>query len=259
IFGLGPAALLDPNTDTTAYFDVLTQQKHVPATMAFELCPTDGTMWLGGYDTTHAASAMQYTPLLVNGVNADFYSINMTAMAVAGSDLGITAATFDNPIVDTGTSLFYIPTTAETALLAKINADAGKKTLFTKAFSESGTGCIAAKAGTTAAMVDATLPKMEMTFDKMGGGSFTLEVPAMQSYLYDGGGGQFCLAIFGGGDQGEATMGDTFMRAFVTVIDIANNKVGFAPSSHCVAPGIPTKGHVVRERGHGPHHVRRAH
>jgi hypothetical protein len=180
-------------------------------------------------------------------------------MAIAGADLGITAATYDDPIVDTGTSLFYIPTTAETALLKKINADAGYKSLFAKALSESGTGCVTAKAGTTAAMIDATLPKMEMTFDKIGGGSFTLEVAPMQSYLYDGGGGQFCLAVFGGGDQGDATMGDAFMRAFVTVIDIKNKQVGFAPSAHCTAPGIPTKGHVIRERGRGPHHVRRAH
>ena len=54
-------------------------------------------------------------------------------------------------------------------------------------------------------------------------------------------------------------MGDTFMRAFVTVIDIKNKQVGFAPSSHCTAPGIPTKGHVIHERGRGLHHVRRAH
>jgi hypothetical protein len=137
--------------------------------------------------------------------------------------------------------------------------DAGYKSLFSKALSEAGTGCVTAKAGTTAAMIDATLPKMQMTFDKMGGGSFTLEVPPMQSYMYDGGGGQFCLAVLGGGDQGDATMGDTFMRAFVTVIDIKNKQVGFAPTTHCAAPGIPTRGHVIRERGRGPHHVRRAH
>jgi hypothetical protein len=257
ILGLGPAALLDPNTDTTAYPDVLVA-KGVTDAMAFELCPTDGTMWLGGYDATHTTGAMQYAPLLASGVNADFYSVNMTAMAIGGSDLGVTAATFDNPIVDTGTSLFYIPTRAETALLRKINADANYKALFpNQTLADTGTGCVTAKAGTTAAMVDAMLPKLSMTFDKVGGGTMTLAVAPLASYLIDSGGGQFCLGVMGGGDSGEATMGDTFMRAFVTVIDIANKQVGFAPTAHCAAPAVATSHHgPIRELGRGPHHHR---
>jgi hypothetical protein len=38
------------------------------------------------------------------------------------------------------------------------------------------------------------------------------------------------------------------------VIDIANKRVGFAPTSHCAAPARPRG--VIRERGRGPHHVR---
>ena len=261
ILGIGPSALLD--SGTTAYPDQL-KAAGVAAVMAFELCPTDGTMWLGGFDDSHMASAPQYTPLLATGVNKDFYSVNMTGMSLGATSLGISAATFDNPIVDTGTSLFYIPSTAETALIKDINMSAAYKALFpgqtltdpTNSNSQTA-GCANATAGTTAATVDAMLPPLSMTFAGMGGGSITLSVPATASYFYDAGGGQFCLGIFGGGDQGDATMGDMFMRAFVTVIDLANKKVGFSPTSHCAAPAEHVA-HRIHEVGRGPHHVRRA-
>jgi Eukaryotic aspartyl protease len=254
IFGLGPDALLDPGT--TAYFDKLVATG-VPAVMSFEMCPADGTMWLGGYDQTHLAAPLQYTPLLVTGVNKDFYSVRMTAMAIGGTSLGVTATQLDSPIVDTGTSLFYIPTKAETTLLAQVNANANFKTLFPgQTLSDAGDGCVTAAATTTAAMVDAMLPPLQMTFSGMGGGTFMLSSPPMASYLYDAGNGKFCLGVFGGGDNGEATMGDAFMRGYVTVIDLVNKQVGFAPTSHCAAPARPHVG-VIHERGRGPHHVRR--
>ncbi len=260
IFGMGPAALLDPGT--TAYFDAVTAAG-VAKVMGFELCPTDGTMWLGGYDETHVASPVQYTPLLSTGDNADFYSADMTAMAIGGTNLGVTAATFDNPIVDTGTSLFYIPSAAETALVKDLNANTAFKSLFPSqtltdpTTSNSDTaGCVTASSGTTSATVDAMLPKLSLTFSGVGGGSITISAPALASYFYDTGGGQYCLVVYGGGDQGNATMGDAFMRAFVTVIDVANKKIGFAPTSHCAAPEAFGPRPRLTERGRGPHHVR---
>ena len=260
IFGMGPAALLDPGT--TAYFDAVTSAG-VANVMGFELCPTDGTMWLGGFDESHVASPVQYTPLLSTGVNASFYSVDMTAMAIGGTNLGVSSATFDNPIIDTGTSLFYIPSAAQTALVKDLNANAAFKSLFSgqtltdPTTSNSATaGCVTASAGTSTATVDAMLPKLSLTFSGVGGGSITITAAASASYFYDTGGGQFCLAVYGGGDQGNATMGDAFMRGFVTVIDLANKKIGFAPTSHCAAPEALGTRSRLTERGRGPHHVR---
>ena len=95
-----------------------------------------------------------------------------------------------------------------------------------------------------------------MTFSGVGGGSITISAAALASYFYNAGGGQYCLAVYGGGDQGDATMGDAFMRAFVTVIDVANKQVGFAPTSHCAAPEVIRPRSRLTERGRGPHHVR---
>jgi hypothetical protein len=81
--------------------------------------------------TTHAVgSALQFTPLVQTGSNAAFYSVNMTAIALGVTDLGATSETLADPIVDTGTTLFYIPSAAETNLIDAINNAPGFKTLF---------------------------------------------------------------------------------------------------------------------------------
>jgi hypothetical protein len=257
ILGLGPDALLE--TGTTSYYDAVVAAG-VTNTMAYELCPTDGVMWLGGYDASHAQGAPQYTPLMTTGVNQDFYAVDMTDMAIGGTSLGYGSSTFDDPIVDTGTSLFYVPTVVETALLAAVNASPGFKALFpNQMLSEHGTGCVMAAAGTTDAMVDAMLPDMSMTFAQ-GAGSFTISAKASVSYLMNAGGGQYCLVVNGGGDNGDATMGDTILRAFVTIVDVGHGQVGFAPQAHCNVPLIANnvpRG-PIRERGRGPHHIRRS-
>jgi hypothetical protein len=250
ILGLGPDALLE--TGTSSYYDAAVSAG-VTSTMAYELCPTDGIMWLGGYDTTHAASAPQYTPLLTTGVNQDFYAVDMTDMAIGGTSLGYGSSTFDDPIIDTGTSLFYVPTAVETALLAAVNASPGFKALFpNQTLSDRGSGCVTAATGTTDAMVDAMLPDMSMTF----AGGITISAKASVSYLMNSGGGQYCLVVEGGGDNGDATMGDTILRAFVTVVDVAHGQAGFAPQAHCVAP-LPAHSAfrgAPHESGRGPHH-----
>jgi hypothetical protein len=35
-------------------------------------------------------------------------------------------------------------------------------------------------------------------------------------------------------------------------------KVGFAPTAHCTAPASDVAHSPMRERGRGPHHIRRA-
>lgn len=258
ILGLGPDALLE--TGTTSYYDAIVAAG-LTSTMAYELCPTGGTMWLGGFDASHAQGAPQYTPMLTSGVNQDFYAVDMTDIAIGGTSLGVAAATYDDPIVDTGTSLFYIPDAAETALLAAVNASTGFKALFpNQTLSENGNnGCVTAASGTTDAMVDAMLPDMSISFAQPSGTPITISAKASVSYLMNSGGGMYCLVVNSGGNNGDATMGDTILRAFVTVVDVGHGTVGFAPQAHCVAPGLanrPFQG-APQELGRGPHHVRR--
>jgi hypothetical protein len=89
-----------------------------------------------------------------------------------------------------------------------------------------------------------------MTF----GNGVTVTVPATKSYLEDAGNGRFCLDIFNSGSLGVSILGDRFLRAFVTTIDIPNGRVGFAPDKGCsVAARAAITREPSTEHGHPPH------
>lgn len=253
IVGMATDGLLDPGE--TAYYTTLVQAGMTPV-QAYELCPTGGTLWFGGFDATHTTGALQTAALLGGSAdNSVYYAVDMTAMALGSADLGATESSLDGPVVDTGTSLMYIPTPAETAFLADLNASASFKALFPKqTIDETDNGqCVNAATGTTDTMVDDMLPPLKLTITGTSG-PFTLSLPAL-SYLYNGGGGQYCLGMFDGGDDGDATLGDVFMTAFVTVIDTGHETIGFAPTATCKAPEVvqAVQPHRIRELGRGPH------
>jgi hypothetical protein len=187
----------------------------------------------------------------------------MTAMKMDTVDTGLTSANAGGPILDTGTSLFYIPTAVETSVIAAINASSGFTSLFpsqtmTDPSGQSQTsGCVNAGTGVTDAMVDAMMPKLNMTFGS-GANAVTIAAPALESYFFNAGGGQYCMVMFPGGDDGEMIMGDMFLRGFVTDIDIANSRAGFAPSSHCAAPvaRVAHEFQKPRELGRGPQRLK---
>jgi hypothetical protein len=236
IFGLGAPENAEPNTG--AYFDIATQTG-MTGIMAFELCADGGTMWLGGFDATHTSAAPQYTPLIPVTANQPFYAIDITGMSLGGTSVGSGAATFQEPVVDTGTTYFYLPTPVETALISAINASSGFKTLFganAKVADDpngTGVGCVT-MAGVTAAQVDQSLPPLVINMpNKAGGADISVSVPALRSYMYDAGNGQFCLGIADGGTQDATTMGDVIMQGFVTVIDVQHQQVGWALDKGC--------------------------
>jgi hypothetical protein len=235
ILGLGPSQLEEPGTDS--YVSQIVAAG-LPQVIAFELCASGGTMWLGGYDGSATASAMQYTPLLpIDSARNPFYAINIDDIAVGGKSLGFQASAFKSPIVDTGTSLFYLPTPIFDAMVKAINTSSGFASVFgTQQISQTtggGGGCVSAR-GMTAAAIDAALPALavKMPSAAAGASDFTLSLQPTQSYLFDAGGGTFCLAA---GDAGTTMgiLGDSFLSAFLVVIDRASGRVGFAPEAGC--------------------------
>lgn len=239
ILGLGAPEAAVP--ETGAYFDTAEQSGAVPV-MAFELCPTSGTMWIGGFDATRAAAAPAYTPLLPISDDQPFYAVDVHSMSI-GSTSVARAADFQSsvgpPIVDTGTTLFIAPESVVTGALAAVNGSPGFKALFGNR-AELGTidspndnGCVT-KPGVTAAMIDAMLPALTLTFPgKLAGSpdlSFTVHPTA--SYMVDVGGGAWCFGIVDSPD-GSTILGDEILRAFVTIIDLPNQQVGWAPDLGC--------------------------
>ena len=239
ILGMGAPALALPHTGT--YFNLAEQSGAVPA-MAFELCTDDGTMWLGGFDATKAASAPVYTTLLPISPAQPFYSLDVSSMSL-GSTKVASATDFrtsaGSPIFDTGTTRFYTSQAAVTTTLATVNALPSFKTLF--GGKQLGTleadnhGCIT-QAGVTAAMVDAMLPALTFTFPSTvtGAADVSVSVPATDSYILDVGDNQWCLGIDANPD-GTTILGDWFLRGFVSILDLENQQVGFAPDVGCAS------------------------
>ena len=231
ILGLGSTLLELKGTDT-----YLAQETSagVSPVLAFELCATRGTLWLGGFDASAAASPVQYTPLIPVGKTTPYYAINVDDVLMGGTSLGLQAADFESPIVDTGTSLFYLPTRVFNAILRAINTSSGYTSLFGRTPLRAN-GC-AQSNGAMAATVDAALPAMAVNLPSnvAGAQDLTLTVSPTQSYLIDAGQGQFCLAVGDGGTmQGGAILGDAFLSSFVTIIDRQNGQVGFATDMGC--------------------------
>jgi Eukaryotic aspartyl protease len=233
ILGMGPPE--NAVGETGAYFDTITTAG-VTAIMAFEMCSTSGTMWLGGYDETHASGAMAYTPMDIVSNNNPFYSVDLTSATVDGSAGSATTQDLGEWTVDTGTSVFVPTTNVYNAALNAILASSGYKALFGSASfnptQENQDGCVTALSQVTDDQVDAMLPPFVMTMRNAAGGSdITVSAGALESYLYDGGNNTFCAGMFDGGD--EAIIGDELLQGFVVVIDEKNQQIGWAKDAGC--------------------------
>lgn len=238
ILGLGPDELL--LRGTTSYMTELASAG-LTEQMAFRLCPDGGDMWVGTVDPDAAASAVQYTPLKDNeGWNA-YHSVDVDDLAVGGTSLGLSSDDFGLTILDTGTSLTYVPSSINNALLSAVNADPGFASLFsgqTLEASSSSWSCVSAT-GVDAEAVDAALPALSFSFPSADGGSFSVQIPASKSYLMDlgswgSGDEQFCWAIFSSGSRSSYSLiGDSLLRGMLTVFDLENRQVGVAPVAGC--------------------------
>jgi Eukaryotic aspartyl protease len=252
ILGLGPSA--NAVTGTTGYIPALTGAG-VANVFAFQLCDNTGsnagTMWLGG---DGPSVSLVYTPLLAISNDNAFYAINVDGMSLGGTSIVSNAAnTFQQPVLDTGTSLFYVPTSVFNAFQSALEASSGFKALFgTSTFAANGNdaGCVTV-ASVTDAQVETSLPPLTLSLPSATSGQpdVTIQASALDTYLDSGGGGQYCLAIQDGGTQDASTFGDAFLQAFVTVIDVDGGRVGFAPTG-CATPELRRVRHPAKN---GPH------
>lgn len=257
ILGLGPPG--NAVQGTTGYMPAVLGAG-IANIFAFQLCDNmgsnAGTMWLGG-DGSPGASLV-YTPLVPINDNNPYYAIDVDAMSLGGTSIVTNASsTFQEPVLDTGTSLFYVPTSVFDAFQTALQASSGFTTLFgSNTFATGGQdqGCVTGT-NVTDAQVEAMLPPLQLSLPSTTSGQpdVTIQASALDTYLYDGGGGQFCLAIQDGGTQDPSTFGDAFMQAFVTVVDLQGGRVGFAQSG-CPTPQFRRVRHPARS---GPHRAPR--
>ncbi|HEY3808190.1 MAG TPA: pepsin-like aspartic protease [Kofleriaceae bacterium] len=251
ILGVGtPETLLD---DTTSYPQTVTESGG-PSQLAFELCGSAGTMWIGDYDATAAASAPVFTPLIAPTDATPYYDVAIDDIGLGGTSLGFGASTYATAFVDTGTTDLIIPTDAYDAFVAAVNALPAMTTLFPGQTFTTGVGqsCIEID-GATDAEIDAMMPALTMSFPATSG-TVTVTAPPTRSYLDDTGAGQLCLGVGdgGSGDDALTVLGNAFMRGFLTVIDVAHSQVGFAPDAGCGSDVSSALGRRRAPRRRGP-------
>jgi len=262
IIGFGPASSALPGTN--AFFDQLISARGVKNVFATELCDTNGTLWLGGYDPAFTTAPPQYTPLATSFISQYYYAVNLASVTVAGVSVPVGTPEYPDSVVDTGTSIFILPTAAFNAITAAIGNTAAFQSIFgtgtpaTDAGSvgdagdagDAGNASTAAGAAATAwfsssencsvlsgetkAELDAKLPPLTLVFGSNP--SISVQALATESYLmaYQN---YWCPALYAtdpGPDFPLASiMGSPVLRSNVVIFDRANQRVGFAPHTPC--------------------------
>ncbi len=141
-----------------------------------------------------------------------------------GTDFGPT-------LIDTGTTLTYVPTAVASGLLTQVTGSSGFKAMFAGQ-TLSATSCVSTQA--TPAQIDAALPVMSISFpDGQGGSTQPISLPPTRSYLWDNGGGTWCLGVLDNAGLGASIIGNVSQEAFLAVFDVGNQQVGFAVESGC--------------------------
>jgi hypothetical protein len=259
ILGLGPTQ--NVVAGTTAYMPAVIAAG-VANIFAFQLCDGTGegagTMWLGG--NGGFGGTIVYTPLVAITNNNPYYAINVDSVSLGGTSVVANAsATFAQPVLDTGTSLFYVPTSVFNAFQTALKGSSGFQAVFgTNTFATSGqnAGCLT-DATVTDAQVESMLPQISLALPNVTSGQpdVTIQASPLDTYLYNGGSGTYCLAIQDGGTQDPSTFGDAFMQAFGISIDLDKQQVGFGATG-CLAPQFHRARHPAAR---GPHRPARAH
>jgi alpha-tubulin suppressor-like RCC1 family protein len=244
ILGLGPIGgdTLGQATDD-AYFNELVSNG-ISDKMAVLLCSFGGQMWFGGYDPAYASGSPQYTPM--TAAQSAYWSVNLTDVGLGGTSLG---GADSQATVDTGTGELVLLTAAYNLLTTALTTNSGVASVFgegsafgSTAFDSSffsGAECLAPMGCQTRADVDSALPPLTLTFPNQGSpGSFTLTLPASQSYLVpivSNGATYYCWYVEDAqsNQAGNTILGDAVLRANITLFDEGNNQVGFVPQNYC--------------------------
>jgi hypothetical protein len=233
IIGFGPAA--SAVAGTNGFFDDFVASQKVPNIFATELCDSGGTLWLGGFDPAFTTAAPQYTPLAGGIVSQYYYSVNLVSIGVNGTSVPIATTQFADSVVDTGTSVLLLGTTAFNALTAAIGADAQFQTLIGSDASWFSQQAPCAKLTQTKAEIDAALPPLTMNFGSNP--AIAVQAVATESYLIQYGSGLWCSSL-DSLDQGDefplaSILGSPVLRSNVVIFDRAAKRIGFAPHTAC--------------------------
>lgn len=169
---------------------------------------TNGELTLGGTDSSKYSGSLTYFPTLKSGSAAPYWGIAIAKFSYGSTTLASNA----QGIVDTGTTLIYIPTSAYNAFLSatggKTDSNSGLASFTTKPTQNFG-----------------------ITF---GSTTYTLTpaqylVPTAQYSAFGLSSGKYYSWINNGGSSGVNTIiGQKFLENYYSVFDTTNSRIGFA-------------------------------
>lgn len=168
---------------------------------------TNGELTLGGTDSSKYSGSITYFPTLTSGDAASYWGISIDSFAYGSSNLGSATG-----IVDTGTTLIYIPTSAYNEFLS-----------LTGGQTDSSSGLASFSTEPTS--------NFDITF---GSTTYTLTpsqylVPDAQYSYYGLSSGTYYAWINDGGSSGVDTIiGQKFLENYYSVFDTTNSRIGFA-------------------------------
>ncbi|KAE8444142.1 hypothetical protein EG329_000830 [Mollisiaceae sp. DMI_Dod_QoI] len=169
---------------------------------------TNGELTLGGTDSSKYTGSITYFPTAKSGDSAPYWGISIASFTYGSTTLASSAS----GIVDTGTTLIYIPTSAYNKFLSA----AGGKT-----DSSSGLAMFTKKPTSNFGI-------------KFGSTTYTLTpaqylVPTAQYSYYGLSSSKYYAWINDGGSSGVNTIiGQKFLENYYSVFDTTNSRIGFA-------------------------------
>jgi len=193
----------------TPVFDNMIQQGLVTQSIFsvyLDSSPGDSqsSILFGSLDSSKFTGSLQYEPV----TQQTYWQVKLTSISVNGNEItGCSSSTSSSPqatckaIVDTGTSLIIGPTDQVNNMGINVNEDCSG--------------------------ID-ELPTITIKLKKV---SFKLTPRFYVVKFNDGSGDQCQLGIQGSDDLPFWILGDTFIRAYYTVFDRNQNRIGFAPVS----------------------------
>ncbi|KAJ7646298.1 putative cathepsin E, partial [Mycena polygramma] len=169
---------------------------------------SNGALTLGGVDDSAYTGDISYTDRV-----APYWGVSVSKFAFGSTSLGTSTA---SGIVDTGTTLFYVPTAVYTKFLT---ASKGKLD------------------NTSGLVKFTTKPTSSFTF-VIGGTTYTLTpaqylIPTAQysNWGISGTSGFYTFIGDGGSEAPNTILGMSFLEFYYSVYDVDNDRVGLAPAA----------------------------
>lgn len=221
ILGLGPVDLTEDtvsnvNTVPTFMDNLYKQGSIATEVLGVSFRPetgsddddTNGELTLGGIDTSKYSGSLTYFPTVTTGTAAAYWGLEIAKFSSGSTTLGGST----EGIIDTGTTLIYIPSAA-----------------FTKFLSATG-GAVDTRSGLASYTAKPTA-NFGITF---GSTTYTLTpaqylVPTAQYAEFGLASGKFYAWINNGGSSGlNCIIGQKFLEQYYAVFDTTNARIGFA-------------------------------